>query len=246
VFINIGNKNGVETPFSNVGTALSSSPGLRKAFEEAIDRAALVRVVFDGVAQSSCTPIPPANTPWFAGVSVPCTPYDPADARTLVAASGIPHPTVQLTTPNDTADLAVAQFVQSEEAAVGITVVIDSTDNATTQTLAAQGKYDVLLSGRCCDVDPNNTLLQYLETTGARNYSGYSNPRLDEVLANGLGSATMKSRIVDYHVAQQIIAADRPIIVLYGPVQEEGWSTSVAGVAVSPGSEILVANAHDL
>ena len=39
LFINIGNKNGVGTPACNVGTPLATSPKLRQAFEEAIDRA---------------------------------------------------------------------------------------------------------------------------------------------------------------------------------------------------------------
>ena len=52
------------------------------------------RVVFGGFYQPSCTPVPPANTKWFGAIKVPCTPYDPADARRLVARSGIANPTV--------------------------------------------------------------------------------------------------------------------------------------------------------
>ena len=64
VIINIGNRNGVgNLPYTNVGTPLASSPKLRQAFEEAIDRNALNKVVFGGLYQPSCTPIPPANTP---------------------------------------------------------------------------------------------------------------------------------------------------------------------------------------
>jgi peptide/nickel transport system substrate-binding protein len=74
-----------------VGTPLAQSPQLRQAFEEAIDRQTLNKVVFGGLYLPSCTVIPPANTVWFNLVRVPCTPYDPADARKLVAASGIPN-----------------------------------------------------------------------------------------------------------------------------------------------------------
>ena len=61
---------------------------------------------------------------------MPCTPYDPADAKKLVAASGFPNPTVHLLTPNTSDRLLVAQFIQAEEAAVGINVVIDTIDSA--------------------------------------------------------------------------------------------------------------------
>ena len=127
IVINIGNKNGVgNLPYANVGTPLASSAKLRQAFEEAIDRNALNKVVFGGLDQPSCTPIPPANTAWYDATKVPCTPYDPADAKKLVAASGFPNPTVHLLTPNATDCVRLAQFIQAEEAAVGINVVIDS------------------------------------------------------------------------------------------------------------------------
>ena len=97
VVINIGNKNGASNlPYQNVGTPLAQSPQLRQAFEEAINRNTLNKVVFNGLYQPSCTLIPPANTTWFNLIKVPCTPYDPADARKLVATSGFPNPTVHL------------------------------------------------------------------------------------------------------------------------------------------------------
>ena len=49
IVVNIGNSNGVgNLPYRNVGTPLASSPELRQAFEEAIDRNAMVKVVFGG------------------------------------------------------------------------------------------------------------------------------------------------------------------------------------------------------
>ena len=50
--INLGNKNGVgNLPYTNVGTPLASSPKLRQAFEEAIDRKTLNKVVFGGLVR---------------------------------------------------------------------------------------------------------------------------------------------------------------------------------------------------
>src|SRR5262249_18376774 len=141
---NIGNKNGIGEPFTNLGTPLAKSPALRQAFEEAIDRNTLNRVVFDGDYQPSCTMIPPSNTVWFDATKVPCTPYNPKEARKLVAASGIPNPTVHLLTGivNPTTDLGVAQFIQAQEAAVGINVIIDTADRPTGATLLASGNFD--------------------------------------------------------------------------------------------------------
>jgi peptide/nickel transport system substrate-binding protein len=63
VRINIGNRNGVgNLPYTSVGTPLAQSAKLRQAFEEAIDRNALNKLVFGGLDQPDCTAIPPADT----------------------------------------------------------------------------------------------------------------------------------------------------------------------------------------
>jgi ABC-type transport system substrate-binding protein len=91
--------------------------------------------------------IPPANTTWFDAIKAPCTPYDPADAKRLVARSGFPTPTVRLLT-NTTADFQkLAPFIQAEEAAVGINVVIESADSATVIAREISGNLDVVLGG---------------------------------------------------------------------------------------------------
>ena len=124
IIINLGNRNGIgNLPYTNLGTPLAASAMLRQAFEEAIDRNAMNKVVFAGTTQTGCTPMSPASPTFDA--SIRCTPYDPGDAKKLVAQSGFPNPTVHLLTSNATDMLQLAQFIQAEEAAVGINVVID-------------------------------------------------------------------------------------------------------------------------
>jgi peptide/nickel transport system substrate-binding protein len=226
--INIGNRNGIgKLPYSNVGTPLASSAKLRQAFEEAIDRDAFVRVLGRGLGHPDCTPIPIANNAWYAGTKVPCTPYDPADARKLVASSGIASPTVHLMVDNsDTGQLA-AQFIQAAEKAVGIEVVIDLVDFPTTLTRGAAGNFDAWLGGSSLSVDPGGFLRGIFGTDGPANYSGYSNPRLDLIFANGFKATSKQARTKLYRVAQQIILADRPVIVLDHVVTYAAYSTSV-------------------
>jgi peptide/nickel transport system substrate-binding protein len=230
ILVNIGNKNGLgNLPYANVGTPLASSPNLRKAFEEAIDRNLLNKVVFNGLEQVTCTPIPPADTPWYAATAVPCTAYNPTDARRLVAASGSSNPTVHLLTNLSTDNLRRAQFIQAEEAAVGFNVVIDALDPSTVTARRIAGNFDAYVGGFTPGgVDP--TIPINLATTDARNYGGYSSTRLDYVLANGLKATDPKARAVNYQVAQQIIHDDRPYIPLYNPSIFAAVSASVAGV----------------
>ncbi len=227
--INIGNSKGVDNlPDTNVGKPLASSPLLRQAFEEAIDRSTLVRVVFQGAAVPDCLPIPPTSPAYDA--TVKCTPYNPEDARKLVAESGIHNPTVQLTSTGTASNAVLDQFIQSEEAAVGINVTINTVDNPTLVSLETSGNFDALTAQWTGSPAIDRNVFQFLATSGSRNFSGYSNPRLDLILANARKATTAKALRTLWHAAFQIILADRPIIFLNNPIVYAAVASNVKGV----------------
>jgi peptide/nickel transport system substrate-binding protein len=240
--LNLGNKNGLgKLPYSTVGTPIATNADLRKAFEEAIDRKALNKVVFGGTVLPGCGPISPSSA-WY-DASLKCTPYDPTDAKKLVSASGIANPTVHLMVPTGTVALRQAQFLQAEEKAVGINVTIDSTDFVTSLAKADAGTYDTYQIGWSGRVDPDGNIFQFVDTNGSQNDSGYSNTRMDFVLANARKAATEKARKTLYRVAQQIILNDRPLIYLYHPVTRAGIEKQLTGVRLYPDTLLRVANA---
>jgi peptide/nickel transport system substrate-binding protein len=246
VIVNIGNTRGAgNPPYSNVGTSLASSAKLRRAFEEAIDRTTMNRVVFSSLFQTSCTPIAPANTTWYPALKVPCTPYDPANAKRLVATSGISNPTVRLLTSNSTDNLRLAQFIQEQEKAVGINVVIESTDLATALARQRSGDFDAAIGGLVPgSVEPSVLIHQFFATRGVRNYSGYSNPRMDYVLTNGLKASRIAARAVNYKVVHEILHDERPAIVLYNPITYAGVNARVKGAVLAPNGFLLVEKAR--
>src|SRR3954470_10556883 len=67
ITLNIGNKNGLGKAYENVGTAIARSADLRRAFELALDRKVINRVVFGGTTQPDCFPWAAAS-PWYAAV----------------------------------------------------------------------------------------------------------------------------------------------------------------------------------
>jgi peptide/nickel transport system substrate-binding protein len=243
--MNIGNRSGVGNPYSKVDSPLAQSPKLRQAFEEAIDRSADVRIAWSGVAVPSCELIPAADTEWYQQTRVPCTRYDPKDAKRLVAASGYPLPiTVHLLIPAGGNQLE-SQVIQSEEAAVGFDVVVDSVAAATYLARANAGNFDVFqIAEPQTDPDPNSFIYPYLDTAGSLNRSGYSSPSLDYVLANALRATDPKARAVDYRVAQQIVHADRPIIVLRENVSYGVFDSTLKGIQFNPFGTLLFANAQ--
>ena len=94
----------------------------------------------------------------------------------------------------------------------------------------ASGNYDARPRRLDRQPDPDRNIFQFLATTGSRNYSGYSNPRLDLILANARKALTGQGAKTLYHAAQQIILNDRPIIYLYHPIKYAGVNTRVTGV----------------
>ena len=152
--LNLGNKNGLlKLPYANVGTNIASSSQLREAFEMAIDRKAMNKVVFGGTVLPGCTPLSPTSA--FFDPSIKCTAFNPTQAKKLVQQSGVSSPTVNLMVPTATVGLRLAQFIQSEEAAVGIKVNVLSTDFVTSLSKADAGTYDVFQIGWSGRVDPD-------------------------------------------------------------------------------------------
>jgi hypothetical protein len=65
------------------------------------------------------------------------------------------------------------------------------------------------------------------------------------VLANGLKASSLAARAVDYHVAQEIIHDDRPLIVLYNSVAFAAYDASaLTGVELTALATLSLVNAQ--
>jgi peptide/nickel transport system substrate-binding protein len=142
--------------------------------------------------------------------------------------------------PTGSVALRQAQFLQAEEEAVGIKVVIDSTDFVTSLSKADAGTYETFQIGWSGRVDPDGNIYQFVSTVGSQNDSGYTNPRLDLILNNARKAATEKARQTYYRAAQQLILKDRPLIYLYHGVTRAGLSKQLKGVTMYPDTLLRV------
>jgi peptide/nickel transport system substrate-binding protein len=240
ITINIGNKNGLlKLPYQNVGTDLAKSSALRKAFEMAINRNTLNRVVFNHTVLPGCTPISPSSS-WF-DKSIKCTAYNPNQAKKLVQQSGISSPTVNLMVPTGTVALREAQFIQAEESAVGIKVNVQSTDFVTSLSKADAGTFDAFLIGWSGRVDPDGNIYGFVATTGTLNDSGYSSAHLDRFLNRARSASSTKARRAYYKAAIDQIINNRPLIYLDHPITYAGISKGVSGVTQYPDTLLRVA-----
>jgi peptide/nickel transport system substrate-binding protein len=231
ITINIGNKNGLlKLPYQNVQTSLAGSRALREAFELAIDRAQLNRVVWQGTVKPGCGPLP-RESPWFDRLG--CNLHRSlAKAKQLVARSGVRNPTVRLMTGNDSDAARLGQFIQSQEEAAGIHVDLQPTEFVSSLAKADAGNYDAFAIGWSGRIDPDGNIYQFVATKGAQNDSGYSNPRLDVILNNARHAKGAKARKTLYRAAVRMIRNERPLIYLWHPVNRHGVSNKVTGIKV--------------
>jgi len=72
--------------------------------------------------------------------------------------------------------------------------------------------YQVARAGWCADYNEASTFLDLMQTNSSYNDAGYSNPRVDELMAEAKTSDNPQAA---YTEVEQIIADDMPIIPIY-------------------------------
>ena len=109
VSFNVGNVDGVGSPAKAIDRPEAKDPRIRQAFELAIDRAGLVKVIFNNLNTVACSPISPKSE--FSSEAVQkCTPHDPAKAKALLKEAGVTTPfPIEMVTSNNPDSLRFAQ-----------------------------------------------------------------------------------------------------------------------------------------
>lgn len=229
ISINIGNVRGATAKYGKVNTPLGSSPQLRQAFELALDRGAINKTVFDGLYQPDCSPLPLDSR--YRSPAFKCPSPDLAQAKRLVAQSGMKTPIpVTLLAPNAPDDLKLAQVIQQMEKQAGFAVTVRSAEFVTTLQLAAAGKFDAYLDGWSGRIDPDGDLNNLINTGGADNYSGMSDPGIDGPLQQAAATADVANRTALYNQVVQRAAQLRGVIYLYHNKEFLGAQKNVAGI----------------
>lgn len=227
--VNIGNANGIDHPVARPNTALASSPQLRQAFADALDRDTINKVVFDGLYQPACSPIPTASP--FSDHQ-PCPQRDLATAKKLVAASGMKTPIpVSMIVGTAPADQRFGEVIQAMEKDAGFDVQLKPTEFASSLDQTDAGKFDVFAIGWSGRVDPDGNIYNFMHTGGTLNIAGLSDPAIDQALDDSRTSPDMATRKKDFAAAIAAQAKDNGLIYLYNPQLFLGTAKNVVGLA---------------
>ena len=210
---------------SKAGKPLAKNPfkdiRVRQALSKAINREAIADRVMEKLALPAANVVSPSV--FGHDPAVKTEPYDPEGAKKLLVEAGYPDGfSITLATPNNryVNDDQIAQTVAQMFARAGIVTKVNAMPLSAYFGKARNGEFGVALLGwgsRAADL-----ALRSLVATanpdkgyGAWNWGGYSNPRLDELIAQSLGTVDPVKREAFARSASALAARDVAFIPIH-------------------------------
>jgi ABC-type transport system substrate-binding protein len=232
VWINMSND---KEPFSN---AL-----VRRAFNRAIDKKALVRVALRGLGSPAHTFLPPGMPGSVAGSRRP-TPFSPKTAQQLLAQAGFPggdgFPNVTMSFNARSDFQAVAEFVQSElKKNLGVNITLkprpSKVFNSELGDPATRPPMSLYSFG--LDYPDPQEQHEYLGVSGPNgfaNYAAYKSAKFDRLIATANRTVSFKKRMQLHRQAENTYLNDAPVVPLYNTIATWLAKPGVRGFTVTP------------
>ncbi len=208
ITFNIGNGARAQTP-------LGQDARVRAAFELALDRDAINRVVYEGLYVPTAQPVPPGN-PFHARAFRP-EPRNVERARALLREAGVATPLrVEMTVPNNPDLRQVGEVVQAMVREAGFDLRLNAMEFASSLQAAVRGDFEAYLLGWSGRVDPDGNTWAFIHSRGGQNDGRYSNPAVDALLDQARTELDEERRRALYaQVFQIAIRQDRHRIYLW-------------------------------
>jgi peptide/nickel transport system substrate-binding protein len=214
-------------------TVVGQNALVRRAFEQAIDRTALIKVVYGGMftptAQAN-----PSSSPYYDPTIQPPVRNVP-QARALLKQAGVKLPvSVTLAVQNNTDIQQAGQVIQAMAAEAGFDVKLKVMEFASSLQAAYAGQFQAYLIGWSGRADPDGNMWQFLHATGTFNYGHYSNPDANKWLDEARLVTDVAARKADYHKVWIQERTDMPLIYLWVPKNIVGMRKEVQGFVQVP------------
>ena len=213
---------------------------IREALNLAIDRDGMVKGILGGLGTPSVGMVGP-GTQNDLRVTFDPIPYNPDRARELITEAGFKPGDIALTMTCPTGryikDVQVCQAIQSQFQSIGINATANIVDRGTWIQVAAtppsERKDNMALIGRgTAGID--FTLYRLFHTGVSANTTGFSDPRVDELLAQGRAATSLHAQQKIYSEIQNTIWKQQPFVFLWYQTQALGVANKVKGFAVQP------------
>ncbi len=219
---------------SAAANTISGQNGLvRQAFELAIDKQALVDVVFNGVFAPTAQANPPTSPMYVPEIVSPKR--DIARAQALLKQAGVTLPVpIVLTATNEPDSQQAAEVIQSMAREAGFDVKIRTMEFAASLQAGYAGNFEAYLIGWSGRSDADGNMWQMLHTGGTFNYGHYSRPEVDALLDDArVYTDTSRRREIYARVWQQE-RIDMPLVYLWNPKNIVGMRKALTGFQQVP------------
>ncbi len=205
---------------------------VRQALNMAINKQAIIEVVFQGAGKAAKNPIPP--TIWSYNDATKDYPYDPDQAKALLAEAGVSGlktniwamPVQRPYNPNAR---RMAELIQADWAKVGVEAEIVTFEWGEYLKRSKEGEHETVLLGWTGDNgDPDNFLYVLLSCDAASgaNRARWCHKPFDDLLRQAKQISDVKERTKLYEQAQVIFKEEAPWVtiahsVVFKPVRKE-------------------------
>ena len=219
--------------YLNCTRAPFADPRVRAAVNLAVDRAAIVRDVFNGLAEAATTVV----SPFHLGQAkrLPPLPHDPARARALLDAGGGPG-AISLRTPTFMPERAprIAAAIASDLERIGWRVSIDV--EADRPEYARQIGRKEMGDIAVFDSSPSSTFRVLSDKVSARArgtwWQGYDDPVAEELMATAFAAVPTADRETAYAACLRHLAEHPPWLYLVHPIAVTGIRPGTRGLAL--------------
>ncbi len=203
---------------------------VRKAITMAIDRKALLDTVWHGKGTLIGSMAVPTD-PYYEDLSQ-LYPYDPEQAKALLAEAGQTNLTLRLRPPTLPYATKAAQFIASQLGAVGITVQVEELQfpRQWIDTAMTNADYDLTIVAH---VEPRDVLTY----ANPAFYWRYDNPAVQEAVKKGT-EGTVEEYTTELRTAARLIAEDAASVWLFALPNLVVTQHGVTGVAENANSSL--------
>jgi oligopeptide transport system substrate-binding protein len=215
---------------------------VRQAFNLALDKRRMVKLVFQDTVPVANGIVPP-TMPGYQNPDLSDYEYDPERALTLIAESSygdvseLPDITLHVSGTGGAVGPIVEAIVESYKANLGVEIAVEQTPWP--QFLEGLNEpdppYQMYQLGWIADYpDPQNFLEILFHTESAQNHGGYSNLEVDTLLDQARGTPDVEERLTLYQQAEQMILDDAAWVPLYFGVENWLVKPYVQGFQIPP------------
>lgn len=207
---------------------------VRQALNMAVDKASILKSVYQGAGQPAKNPIPPLM--WSYNDKVKDYSYDLVKAKELLTKAGFPNGMevemwyLPVTRPHNPDGKRMAELIQADWAKIGVKVKLTTYEWGEYTKRAKKGEQQIIMSGWSGDNgDPDNffaNLLSCEALKGGGNYARWCNKEFDENIQKATQFPKQADRVKFYEKAQEIVKEEAPWITIahsvrFTPVRKE-------------------------